>query len=58
MSKLTINIDGYGTVKVKRPKKLTRRNLDDTVAEAVVKTMQLVDTRQTGFHPALGYQEP
>lgn len=54
VSKLTITIDGYGTVKVRRPKPLNRDSFDDAVAEAVAKTMQLVTNPSRGFHPALG----
>ncbi len=56
MSDLRITIDGYGVVLVKRPKKRTRRKVDDAIASAVTQTMQLVDPRtpQMRFHPALG----
>ncbi|MCZ4066443.1 hypothetical protein O1W71_02015 [Microbacterium sp. H37-C3] len=51
---ITITVEGYGTIKVRRP-----RHVDeavDAVADAVAQTMQLVDPRTQGerFHPVLG----
>lgn len=56
MSKISVHIDGYGVVKVKVPKKLTRESYTEGVATAVAATMQLVDprTQSARFHPALG----
>lgn len=53
---VTVTIQGYGVVKVKKPKKLTRGSAADMVGEAVAKTMDLVDprTQRDRFHPALG----
>jgi hypothetical protein len=55
--KITIDIKGYGVVKVKRPKKLTRQAYSDGVAEAVAKTMQVVAPVQPPWHPVMGYKK-
>lgn len=54
MPKIRVHIDGYGTVKVKRPKELTDDAVMDMVGEAVYKTLDLV-WGTTDFHPAMGY---
>lgn len=51
---MRVHIEGYGRIKVKIPKRLTRDTVRDTVGEAVAKTMQLVVCRPERFHPALG----
>ncbi len=57
MSKhITVTVDGYGVIKVKKPKKLTRATAADMVGKAVAETLSLVSPRTQGerFHPALG----
>lgn len=54
MAKIRVYIDGYGTVKVKRPKDLTDEAVLDMVGEAVYRTLDLVWGGK-GFHPAMGY---
>lgn len=54
MAKIRVYIDGYGTVKVKRPKELTDDAVLDMVGEAVTKTLDLV-WGGTDFHPVMGY---
>ena len=58
MSKVTVHIDGHGTIKVRRPKRYTNRTYADGIAKAVAETMQLVTTRPAQSHPAIGWQEP
>lgn len=54
MGKITVTVEGYGTVKVRRPDRITRSTLADAVGEAVAKTMTLVTSPSPRFHPALG----
>ncbi len=54
MSKVRVNVEGYGRVKVKVPKRLTRETVADAIGDAVAKTMQLVTDRPERLHPALG----
>lgn len=54
MPKVCIYIEGYGTVKIKRPKVLTPENFADSLTEAVEKTLALA-WGGDGFHPAMGY---
>ena len=54
--KITVSIDGYGVVKIKRPRKYTPDTYADGIADAVAKTMTLVTTPPARFHPAIGYQ--
>ena len=56
MSKVTVHIDGHGTIKVRRPKRYTNRTYADGIAKAVAETMQLVTTRPAQFHPAIGFR--
>lgn len=56
--KIVVHIEGYGKIKLKRPRKLTKKSYSNGVAEAVAKTMQLVvGSPDTYFHPALGCVE-
>lgn len=56
---LKVTIHGYGTIKVRKPKKLTRTSCADMVGSAVAKTMQLVDpqTQKKRFHPVMGFNK-
>lgn len=61
MSKrVTITIEGYGTVTVKKPRKLTPATFANGIGQAVAETMTLLDPRtpaQTYFHPVYGMVE-
>lgn len=52
---VTVTIQGYGVVKVKRPKQLTKATSANMVADAVAQTMNLVDprTQRERFHMAV-----
>lgn len=54
--RITVTIEGYGEISVKRPKTLTDKTLTATVARAVSETMNLVssETQSERFHPVLG----
>jgi len=55
MGKVTIHIAGYGTVVVKRPRKLTKANFADALGEAVAGTCEVIIPSGTqAFHPVLG----
>lgn len=50
-----VNVEGFGTVFISRPKKYTKATYADGVAEAVATTLGLiVDRDRTSFHPVLG----
>jgi hypothetical protein len=51
---ITIKVEGYGTIKVRRPKHVDEAV--DAVADAVAQTMHLVAprTQRERFHPVLG----
>ena len=51
---MKVHIEGYGRIKVKVPKRLTRETVGDAIGEAVAKTMQLVTDPPERFHPVLG----
>lgn len=54
--KITIHIEGYGDVVVKRPKVLTEESYSDSLAVAVAKTAELMSpgNQSERFHPVLG----
>lgn len=56
MAKLTIHIDGYGEIKIKKPKEYNEETFSDATAEVVAKVMILVSPRKQRkrFHPVLG----
>lgn len=55
MGKVRIHIAGYGTVVVKRPRKLTKRNFADALGEAVAGTCEvIIPSTGQAFHPVLG----
>lgn len=50
-----VNVEGFGTVFVDRPKKYDRATYADGVAEAVATTLGLIlDRDRSSFHPVLG----
>ncbi len=55
-NKLTVDVEGYGEIKVRRPKEFTEDTFDDGVAEAVAKVMNLLrpGKQRKRFHPVLG----
>lgn len=56
MAKITIHIQGYGQVKVKKPDVYNEKTYSDGVAKAVAKTCQLITPQgqEDRFHPVLG----
>lgn len=54
MSRMRVGIEGYGQIRVKVPKVLTRENVEDAIGQAVAKTMQPITDPPERFHPALG----
>ena len=61
--KLTVHIQGYGEIKIKKPKEYNEETWGDGIADAVAKVMTLTHpgTQKKRFHPVLGlggYIEP
>jgi hypothetical protein len=56
MAKITINIEGYGRVKIKRPKELNNETFANSIAETTTQVMNLIAprTQSKRFHPVLG----
>ena len=56
MAKLTINIDGYGEITIKKPKEYNEETFSDAAGEVAAKVMNLVSPRKQRkrFHPVLG----
>lgn len=56
MAKVTIHVQGYGEVVVKRPKKLDKRSFSNALGEAVAGTCQIIvpPSNSKAFHPVLG----
>lgn len=55
MAKVKVTVEGYGIVKIKLPKELSKEAVMDVIAETVGKTMTLVDEQNKGFHMAMGF---
>lgn len=53
---MKVDIQGYGKVKVRVPKKRTKENVELAIVNAITDTMQLLDPRSQAerWHPALG----
>lgn len=53
---ITVNVEGYGKIKVKKPEQYNMETYADGIAEAVTAVMNLVapGTQAQRFHPAMG----
>jgi hypothetical protein len=55
--KVVIRIQGYGKIKVKHPKKMSRKAYSDLIAQVVAETLDLVVPTPAKWHPVMGFKK-